>query len=350
MSLSALLCLTATCLSTTTADNIGDYADDFELVLTLQNPSGGDVDIGADAFNEMFRLSEHHILKRECDGCGSDHQVIYYKRRHGTFAFFDLYSNTYDWSSTYNTLGNEFNLYSTLDDALAGTNAWTYCNYDDSGIGMFRDCGPDGHVAHEWTSRERGGDAARFYIYTPGTGALSMRGERYGFVKTGVCEDYGMDSIHDAADCENAAATFGDAAGIDSEHAFIDRTDTWGSHWGRPTGCSWHELGGVEQWPTAAQDTCDSWGYNGCFCTVRTASLAAGRRFRIFNGSLAEIAAQGQAPGTTVVVLDLSSRWAVAALALSVALLALALYRSAGWTCGSVQARKRRVVQYADSA
>ena len=62
-------------------------------------------------------------------------QVVYYKRRHGTtFAFFDLYSNTYDWSSTYNTLGNEFNLYSSLDDAIAGTNAWTYCNYDDPGV------------------------------------------------------------------------------------------------------------------------------------------------------------------------------------------------------------------------
>jgi len=46
------------------------------------------------------------------------------------------------------------------------TNPWTFCNYDDTNIGMFRDCGPDSYVAFEWTSRIRGGDTASFYIYT----------------------------------------------------------------------------------------------------------------------------------------------------------------------------------------
>jgi len=150
------------------ADSIGDNEADFTLCLTLQNPSTGTVDIGQSAFNQMFWDSEHHILKRECDGCGSEHQVIYYKRITDLTSF-DLYTYTFDWESDDNVLGVDFNLYSNLADALAGTTtgAWKYCNYDDNQIGMFRDCGVNGYVPSEWTSRTRGGDAARFYIYTP---------------------------------------------------------------------------------------------------------------------------------------------------------------------------------------
>ena len=92
MFLSVLWSLAAVSLSTASNDAIGDYINDFSLVLTLQNPSGGDVDIGADAFNEMFRLSEHHILKRECDGCGSDHQVqTVYSLPHNTWHGIHIY-------------------------------------------------------------------------------------------------------------------------------------------------------------------------------------------------------------------------------------------------------------------
>ena len=79
---------------------------------------------------------------------------------------FDLYSYTYNWLSTNNILGTDFNLYSSLDDALNEENAWTYCNYDDANVGMFRDCGPTGHQIYEWTSVTRGGDGAAFFIYT----------------------------------------------------------------------------------------------------------------------------------------------------------------------------------------
>ena len=60
-----------------------------------------------------------------------------------------------------------------------------------------------------------------------------------------------------------------------------------------------------------------------------------------------DIAAENApAPGTTVFVLDLSSRWATAVLVLSVVLLALSLCRVVAWPCGSGQRRKRTVVQY----
>merc|ERR1719431_554221 len=83
---------------------------------------------------------------------------------------FDLYANTEDWFSTNNVLGTDFNLYSTLEDALSGSNPWLFCNYDDPGVGMFRDCGPDG-VEANWQMTSRTDDRsssiknARFYIY-----------------------------------------------------------------------------------------------------------------------------------------------------------------------------------------
>jgi len=159
----ALIGLIGLCVLSVNGDSIGDDADMFTLALTLQSSTS--VDIGQSAFNQMFWDSPTHILKRECSTCGSTHQVIYYKR-YTDLDSFDLYTYTYDWESTNNVLGTDFNLFSTLEDALADTNAWTYCNYNDNNIGMFRDCGPTGHVPSEWTSRTRGGDSAAFYIMT----------------------------------------------------------------------------------------------------------------------------------------------------------------------------------------
>jgi len=159
----ALFAIIGLCVLAVNGDSIGDDADLFTLALTLQSSTS--VDIGQSAFNQMFWDSPEHILKRECSTCGSTHQVIYYKR-YTDLDSFDLYTYTYDWESTNNLLGEDFNLFSTLEDALADTNAWSYCNYDDDNIGMFRDCGPNSYVGGEWTSKTRGGDSAAFYIYT----------------------------------------------------------------------------------------------------------------------------------------------------------------------------------------
>ena len=55
------------------------------------------------------------------------------------------------WSSSNNVLNVDFELYSTLEDLENGDNRWTYCNYDDGGVGFPRDCGPTGHVPGQWT-------------------------------------------------------------------------------------------------------------------------------------------------------------------------------------------------------
>ena len=41
-----------------------------------------------------------------------------------------------------NVMGTDFNLFSTESDALAGTNPWAICNYNDPGVAFPRDCGP----------------------------------------------------------------------------------------------------------------------------------------------------------------------------------------------------------------
>ena len=47
-----------------------------------------------------------------------------------------------NWMSADNHMHQDFDLYSSLADALADRNAWQYCNYDDPGVGFPRDCGP----------------------------------------------------------------------------------------------------------------------------------------------------------------------------------------------------------------
>eukprot|EP01084_Bolivina_argentea_P260462 439866_1 len=55
--------------------------DDFELVLTYQNPKEIDtVDVGRDIFNSKFWSALVPILYRYCPGCTQDWKHIYYKR------------------------------------------------------------------------------------------------------------------------------------------------------------------------------------------------------------------------------------------------------------------------------
>ena len=139
----------------------------FELVLTYQNPVGiATTDVGETAFNDLFYASSIPILYRYCAGCTVGWQHIYYRRFTNLNGSFSVYDYTDNWFEENNVLGTDFNLYSSLDDALNDNNAWTFCNYDDPDIGMFRDCGPTGHRSNEWTSKVRGGHGAAFYVYS----------------------------------------------------------------------------------------------------------------------------------------------------------------------------------------
>jgi hypothetical protein len=120
------------------------------------------------------------IIRRFCDSCSLEsHRDIYYKRitpipefgsGEGQVYFLDLFMNNW-FSEPSNVLNTDFELYSTYEDALAGTNKWQFCNYNDPGIGFPRDCNVETYWApHQWNSYIRGGGTGNhhgFYVELP---------------------------------------------------------------------------------------------------------------------------------------------------------------------------------------
>jgi len=112
-------------------------------------------------------------VRRICSSCHRDsHKDIIYKRLSagGTIDYFDMFLQ--NWFSDpegdgKNIRGSDFNLFSSFEDAQNNNNPWTFCNYNDGGVGFPRDCGPTGHVGNEWnTMRGWGETDFAFYLYT----------------------------------------------------------------------------------------------------------------------------------------------------------------------------------------
>ena len=70
-----------------------------------------------------------------------------------------------NWSNTDNKFNVDFTLYSSYMDAYNDVNRWTFCNFNDNGIGFPRDCGPTGRVNHNWNSYYRGGGRASNHAF-----------------------------------------------------------------------------------------------------------------------------------------------------------------------------------------
>jgi hypothetical protein len=100
------------------------------------------------------------IVRRECNSCSQpSHRHIYYKRHTAIpdaseFNLVDYFMNQFTYESP-NMHGEDFDLYSTYEDAIAGTNAWEYCqNRNYWGIGFPYECGPNGRVYNQYNSYE----------------------------------------------------------------------------------------------------------------------------------------------------------------------------------------------------
>jgi len=116
----------------------------------------------------MFEAAPNKIIRRACLNCYNSHKDIYYKRLTALPENFDILNLMMnDWLNTDNVLNVDFELYSTYSDAVAGNQdaRWTYCNYNDYGIGFPRDCGPTGYVPHQWNSYYRGGGHAKNHAF-----------------------------------------------------------------------------------------------------------------------------------------------------------------------------------------
>merc|ERR1712156_1314896 len=105
---------------------------------------------------------------RKCLDCSESHKEIIYKRLTpvpGNLNMETLFA-WYCADSPGNVQGVDFNLFSSMEDALDDSDPWTYCNYNDYGIGFPRDCGPNGRVHHQWNSVWRNGKFnVAFYVW-----------------------------------------------------------------------------------------------------------------------------------------------------------------------------------------
>ena len=122
------------------------------------------------AFNFAYQRARSGIIRRQCQGCHDSHKDIYYRRITDKMNFDAYEYMMVTWSNQNNLLNRDFTLHSSLLDAVTGSNPWSFCNFNDRGIGFPRDCGPRGYVAHQWNSRTRGGQKdIRYSSYNAGT-------------------------------------------------------------------------------------------------------------------------------------------------------------------------------------
>ena len=127
------------------------------------------VDLGAAFTNSLF--AQTMVVWRNCPSCVAPLQNVYYVRVTPIPSTLSMYSMmTFVWASANNAMNTDFKMYGSLSDAMAGTNAWLYCDFDDAGnqIGAFRDCAPTGPIGMQWYSSKTPGGAANsgatFYV------------------------------------------------------------------------------------------------------------------------------------------------------------------------------------------
>jgi len=106
---------------------------------------------------ELLDASPNKIVRRTCDMCGSEpHRDIYYKRI--SYPLEDGYQLSRTllsrWTSENNAFQVDFQLFSTYQDAVDGTNPWQNCNWHGN-VGLPFQCGPTGLVDRQWNSYER---------------------------------------------------------------------------------------------------------------------------------------------------------------------------------------------------
>ena len=122
----------------------------------------GTFDGSSTSFNAVLTAAMNMgvpVIRRDCAGCDVEHKSIFYRRLTpvpSKFSLFECFKNNWTIkSSNRNAFNVDFELYSALDDALAGNTEkrWTFCNGDDvSGVGFPRDCGRTVQAVDQWNS------------------------------------------------------------------------------------------------------------------------------------------------------------------------------------------------------
>jgi len=140
------------------------------------------VSMGSSMFNIMLEESPNGIVTRICPECASTHKQIFYRRKTpvGNTDVLHKLLNRWDNGSG-NRFKQDYNLYSTYEDAKSQTNAWDYCN-SSSSRGFPNECGPTSKVTGQSSrfNNNSGQSNVAFFIekgsstsFGPVTGELS---------------------------------------------------------------------------------------------------------------------------------------------------------------------------------
>jgi len=95
------------------------------------------------------------LIRIVCESCVASHKEVFYRRISPVPTdMLDIIRK--DWRSSGNGFGTDFKLYSTYNDAVGDTNAWTYCGgFDVKDEGFPGTCGPSAQVEDQWINMER---------------------------------------------------------------------------------------------------------------------------------------------------------------------------------------------------
>jgi len=147
--------------------------DEWTVVQGAATSPYAGVNVGADAFNAMFAACP---VVRYTNPSMTGSPAVY--ARHGGAYSGDAHSMfTYLWVREGNQFHTDFDIYPSLADVRANTNAWQYCNFSDDpepdhfNVGFPRDCGPVQYQPHIWfhaTSSSGTQTQGYFEIYTGG--------------------------------------------------------------------------------------------------------------------------------------------------------------------------------------
>jgi hypothetical protein len=128
-------------------------------------------------FEELWAKS-HQILLRRCKYCNGMLRYAYYRRNdeNGLPANVDILYDVKEHWHMYenNTVGLDFNLFSTYDDAVQGKNPWSSVNANYHSIGFARNSGPSSFMNGQWNTwdtpvfeKHYGQSDVGFYVAMP---------------------------------------------------------------------------------------------------------------------------------------------------------------------------------------
>merc|ERR1719273_1103490 len=152
----------------------------LQLVLESKNIihyDGTHTSMSREDFQAVWAKS-NQILMRQCKFCTGTHRYVYLKRYddNGLPSNVDLINMVKDnWSQhANNTVHENFDIFSSYDDALQEKNPWQSVNSNYYNIGFARDSGPDAYVYNQWNvwetplhNKHYGQRTIAFYVAMP---------------------------------------------------------------------------------------------------------------------------------------------------------------------------------------